>query len=117
MRLQLLPQRALDLLVSLGVLAAIAGVAYADSVVTSNVSLGFLYILPLILSSLVHRLPATLTLAVACVVLREWFGPFHGHDWRMATRDAVSLTTRPPAFAGEPRPTHRRSGYIKFATV
>jgi sigma-B regulation protein RsbU (phosphoserine phosphatase) len=57
------------------VFLAIAAVAYTDWVVVANVSLGYLYVLPLALSALVNPLPLTIALAVLCTILQDLFGP------------------------------------------
>ncbi len=54
---------------------ATAAVAYTDWVVVSNVSLGYLYVLPLALCAVVNRLPVTIGLAASCTVLSDLFGP------------------------------------------
>jgi sigma-B regulation protein RsbU (phosphoserine phosphatase) len=54
---------------------AVAAVAYTDWQVVANVSLGYLYVLPVALSGLVNRLPFTVALAVGCTVLQDIFGP------------------------------------------
>jgi serine phosphatase RsbU (regulator of sigma subunit) len=54
---------------------ATVAVAYTDRVVVSNISLGYLYVLPLALSSVVNRLPVTLGLAGLCTFLSDLFGP------------------------------------------
>jgi sigma-B regulation protein RsbU (phosphoserine phosphatase) len=55
------------------VVLAIAAVAYTDWVVVSNVSLGYLYVLPIALSALVNRPPITIGLVFACTVLQDLF--------------------------------------------
>jgi serine phosphatase RsbU (regulator of sigma subunit) len=62
-------------LLNIVVAVAIAAVAYTDWIVVANVSLGYLYILPIALSGLVNPLPVTVGLAVLCTVLEELFGP------------------------------------------
>jgi sigma-B regulation protein RsbU (phosphoserine phosphatase) len=54
---------------------AIAAVAYTDWVVIANISLGYLYVLPIALSALVNPLPLTIALAVGCTFLQDIFGP------------------------------------------
>ncbi len=54
---------------------AVAAVAYTDWIVVANISLGYLYVLPIALSGLVNRLPFTVALAVLCTVLQDLFGP------------------------------------------
>jgi hypothetical protein len=60
-----------NLILSLLVVAGIAGVAYADSLVVT-ISLAYLYLLPLALSALVHRLRTSLALSFLCVALHDW---------------------------------------------
>jgi serine phosphatase RsbU (regulator of sigma subunit) len=55
------------------VFLAIAAVAYTDWIVVPNVSLGYLYVLPIALSALVNRPPITFALAVVCTVLQDFF--------------------------------------------
>jgi sigma-B regulation protein RsbU (phosphoserine phosphatase) len=55
------------------VFLAIAAVAYTDWIVAPNVSLGYLYVLPIALSALVNPPPLTITLAVVCTVLQDLF--------------------------------------------
>jgi serine phosphatase RsbU (regulator of sigma subunit) len=55
------------------VFLAVAAVAYTDWMVIPNVSLGYLYVLPIALSALVNRPPITIGLAVACTVLQDLF--------------------------------------------
>ena len=54
---------------------ATAAVAYTDWVVVADVSLGYLYVLPIALSALVNPLPLTFALAVLCTFLEDIFGP------------------------------------------
>ena len=54
---------------------AVAAVAYTDWVVVVNVSLGYLYILPIALCALVNPLPLTVPLALICTFLQDLFGP------------------------------------------
>jgi hypothetical protein len=54
---------------------AVAAVAYTDWVVVANVSLGYLYVLPISISVLINPLPFTVALAVVCTVLTDIFGP------------------------------------------
>ena len=57
------------------VAVAIATVAYTDWLVTVNITLGYLYILPLALSALVNPLSVTIPLALLCTILQDIFGP------------------------------------------
>src|ERR1700761_2739027 len=54
---------------------AVAAVGYTDWIVVANVSLGYLYVLPIALSGLINPLPFTVVLAVVCTVLTDIFGP------------------------------------------
>lgn len=62
-------------LLNLVVALAIAAVAYTDWTVQADVSLGYLYVLPLALSGMVNLWPVTISLAAACTVLQDIFGP------------------------------------------
>jgi len=55
------------------VFLATAAVAYTDWIVIPNVSLGYLYLLPIALSALVNRPPITIALAVVCTILQDVF--------------------------------------------
>jgi sigma-B regulation protein RsbU (phosphoserine phosphatase) len=55
------------------VFLALAAVAYTDWMVIPNVSLGYLYVLPIALSALVNRPPVTIALAVLCTVFQDLF--------------------------------------------
>jgi serine phosphatase RsbU (regulator of sigma subunit) len=77
----------LNLIVAL----AIAAVAYTDEIVVADVSLGYLYVLPIALSALVNPLPLTFALAIFCTFLADLFGP-PPHDIHLRiVRIAVSL--------------------------
>jgi serine phosphatase RsbU (regulator of sigma subunit) len=73
------------------VLLAIAAVAYTDWIVVSNISLGYLYVLPIALSALVNPLPVTIALAVGCAVLQDVFGPVSDPRSVKAVRDGIAL--------------------------
>jgi serine phosphatase RsbU (regulator of sigma subunit) len=62
-------------LLNLVVATAVAAVAYTDWVVIADVSLGYLYVLPISISALVNPLPFTITLGVICTFLSDMFGP------------------------------------------
>ena len=79
-----------NLLLSLAVVGGIAAVAYADRVVVT-ISLAYLYILPLALSALVHRLRTSLVLALFCMLLHDMFGPFQDVGWLHAARNLLTL--------------------------
>ncbi len=72
---------------SLIVVAFIVAVAYADSRV-DEISLGYLYLLPLVLSALVNKLLTTFLLIVVCVFLHDLFGP----QQTIVLRVALNLT-------------------------
>src|SRR5262249_13838161 len=57
------------------VILAIAAVAYPDWVVVPNVSLGYLYVLPIALCALINPLQLTVGLVVICTFLTDIFGP------------------------------------------
>ena len=57
------------------VVLAIGAVAWTDWTVDANVSLGYLYVLPVALSAMVNPLPITIGLAVMCTVLQDYLGP------------------------------------------
>jgi len=83
-------ERRTDFLLLFAVLAGIAAVAYADSLVVT-ISLGYLYVLPLSLAALVFPLPITMTLVGICVVLHDWLGPFVHSGWQMLYRNVLTL--------------------------
>jgi sigma-B regulation protein RsbU (phosphoserine phosphatase) len=62
-------------LLNIVVVLAVAAVAYTDWVVVVNVSLGYLYILPIALCALVNPVPLTVTLTLICTFLQDLFGP------------------------------------------
>jgi len=57
------------------VILAIAAVAYTDWVVVANVSLGYLYVLPIALCALINPIHFTLVLVIICTFLQDIFGP------------------------------------------
>jgi sigma-B regulation protein RsbU (phosphoserine phosphatase) len=61
-------------LLNVVVALAIGAVAYTDWIVIVNISLGYLYVLPIALSGLVNPLPITIALAVLCTYLQDLFG-------------------------------------------
>ena len=72
-----------SLLLSLAVVGFIASVAYADSKV-DEISLGYLYILPIALSALVNRRAKTYFVIAVCIILHDYFGPAHRLPFRFA---------------------------------
>lgn len=73
------------------VFLAIAAVAYTDWIVVPNISLGYLYVLPIALSALINPLPLTIGLAVGCTILQDIFGPNADTLQVRSVRDAISL--------------------------
>jgi sigma-B regulation protein RsbU (phosphoserine phosphatase) len=79
--------RLLDVLVGI----AIAAVAFTDWEIIANISLGYLYVLPIALCALINPLPFTLGLSIFCTVLQDIFGPpAESPEWRIV-RDIVYL--------------------------
>jgi len=72
-----------SLLLSLVVVGFIASVAYADSKVV-EISLGYLYILPIALSALINRRSTTYFVIAVCIVLHDYFGPTPRLPFRFA---------------------------------
>jgi sigma-B regulation protein RsbU (phosphoserine phosphatase) len=62
-------------LLNVVVVAAVAAVAYTDWTIVADVSLAYLYVLPVALCALVNPLPFTSALGVVCTVLGDIFGP------------------------------------------
>jgi serine phosphatase RsbU (regulator of sigma subunit) len=62
-------------LLNLVVVLAVVFVAYTDWIVVANISLGYLYVLPIALSAFINPLPITIGLAVLGTILSEFFGP------------------------------------------
>jgi sigma-B regulation protein RsbU (phosphoserine phosphatase) len=62
-------------LLNVVVALAIGAVAYTDWKVVVNISMGYLYVLPIALCALVNPLPITIALAVLCTFLTDLFGP------------------------------------------
>ena len=81
--------RLLDIVVGI----AIAAVAFTDWEIIANISLGYLYVLPIALCALVNPLPFTLGLSIFCTVLQDIFGPSaESPEWRIV-RDIVYLSS------------------------
>jgi serine phosphatase RsbU (regulator of sigma subunit) len=81
----------ITVLLNFVVVLAIAAVAYTDWKVVANISLGYLYVLPIALSALVNALPVTIVLALGCTVLQEIFGPSSDSLQVKIVRCAISL--------------------------
>jgi serine phosphatase RsbU (regulator of sigma subunit) len=65
------------------VVLAVAAVAFTDWKVVADVSLGYLYVLPIALCALINPFPVTIALAVLCTILEELFGPAPDIDLRI----------------------------------
>jgi serine phosphatase RsbU (regulator of sigma subunit) len=70
---------------------SIAAVGYTDWIVVPNISLGYLYLLPIALSSLVNPLALTIALTVVCAVLQDLFGPASDVLLVRAFRDGITF--------------------------
>src|SRR4029077_10452475 len=68
---------------SIYVIAAvlIAGIAYSDWKI-EEVSVGFLYVLPILMASATLRTWQIVAVAICCAALREWFNPLHDEPGR-----------------------------------
>jgi serine phosphatase RsbU (regulator of sigma subunit) len=73
------------------VLLCVAAVGYTDWIVVPNISLGYLYVLPIALSALINPLPFTLAAAVVCTILQDVFGPDSESLRVRSIRDAITL--------------------------
>jgi serine phosphatase RsbU (regulator of sigma subunit) len=73
------------------VFLAIAAVAYTDSIVVPDISLGYLYVLPIALSALINPLPVTIILAAGCTVLADLFAGKPDTVQVRTVRDAITL--------------------------
>lgn len=80
-------ERSITRVESVLVLLSIAAIASADYVVGRQVSIGYLYLIPLGYSALTHKWPVLLALVVLCVSLREWLGPIEHATWTEIGRD------------------------------
>ena len=74
---------------SLLVILSVAAIAYADYQEGKSSSIGYLYLIPLSYSILIHRLRTTLLLLVTCLFLRDWFGPIELSPWLLILRDFI----------------------------
>ncbi len=73
------------------IVLAIGAVAYTDWLVVQNVSLGYLYVLPLALCAVVNPLPVTIGLSVLCTGLTDVFGPPADTVWLRVVHNAIDL--------------------------
>jgi serine phosphatase RsbU (regulator of sigma subunit) len=72
------------------VLATVA-VAITDWIIVANISLGYLYVLPVALSALANRLPVTIGLAAVCTFLSDIFGPVSETTHSRIAHDVIYL--------------------------
>ena len=74
------------------VFLATAAVAYSDRIVAPDISLGYLYVLPIALSALVNPFPVTLGLIAVCTFLADIFYPQASVSLQVRmVRDAMTL--------------------------
>jgi serine phosphatase RsbU (regulator of sigma subunit) len=73
------------------VFLAMAAVAYTDWMVVPNISLGYLYVLPIALSALVNPLRLTIPLVAVCTVLQDIFAGQDDSVQVRTVRDAIAL--------------------------
>ena len=73
------------------VVLAIIAVAYTDWIVVANVSLGYLYILPIALCALVNPFPFTIGTIALCTALADLFGPAADGTHIRVVRAIISL--------------------------
>jgi len=69
------------------VLLSVAAVASADHLVGREVSLGYLYLIPLSYSALTQRWRTFFLLVVLCLALRQWLGPIAFQTMGQIARD------------------------------
>jgi serine phosphatase RsbU (regulator of sigma subunit) len=73
------------------ILLSVAAIAYTDWIVVPNVTLGYLYVLPIALSGLVNPLPFTLGAAVVCSILQDIFAAQTDSLQVRMIRDVITL--------------------------
>jgi len=71
------------------VLLSVAAIASADHLVGREVSLGYLYLIPLSYSALTQRWRTFFALVALCLVLRQWLGPIGSQTPGQIARDWV----------------------------
>ena len=86
------------------VLLAMASVAYTDWVVVPNVSLGYLYVLPIALSAFINPLWVTVALSVASTVLHQ------GLARGSAIIRSPTVDVQEMCFRADPAPMHPDAG-------
>lgn len=80
-----------EALLNVVVVLAIAAVAYTDWIVVANISLGYLYVLPIALCALVNPFPFTIGAITLCTALADLFGPAPDTLQLRIVRVAISL--------------------------
>jgi sigma-B regulation protein RsbU (phosphoserine phosphatase) len=65
------------------VIFAFGAVAFTDWKIVADISLGYLYVLPIALSALVNPFPVTVVFAILCAILEELFGPATDINFRI----------------------------------
>src|ERR1700678_2194566 len=73
------------------ILLSVAAIGYTDWIVVPNITLGYLYVLPIALCALINPLPFTLLLIAVCTLLQEIFAPAAETLSVKVFRDATSL--------------------------
>jgi serine phosphatase RsbU (regulator of sigma subunit) len=74
---------------SILILLSIGAIASGDYLFGPQISLGYLYLIPLSYSALTHRWFVTASIVLICVVLRQWFGPLDYSSWGLIARDWI----------------------------
>jgi serine phosphatase RsbU (regulator of sigma subunit) len=73
------------------ILLAVATVGYTDWIIVPNITLGYLYVLPIALSGLINPLPFTLGAAVVCTILQDIFAAQTDSFQVRIIRDVITL--------------------------
>jgi serine phosphatase RsbU (regulator of sigma subunit) len=73
------------------ILLSVAAIGYTDWIVVPNITLGYLYVLPIALSGLINPLPVTLGAAVVCSILQDIFAPQADTLQLRIIRDVITL--------------------------
>jgi serine phosphatase RsbU (regulator of sigma subunit) len=74
---------------SILILLSIGAIASGDYLFGPQISLGYLYLIPLSYSALTHRWIVTALLVVFCVIVRQWLGPLEFSSWWLIARDWI----------------------------
>jgi serine phosphatase RsbU (regulator of sigma subunit) len=73
------------------ILLSVATIGYTDWIVVPNITLGYLYVLPIALSGLINPLPFTLGAAVVCTFLQDVFAAQTDSLQVRILRDVITL--------------------------